>query len=55
MKKSRFTKEQIIGILRQQESGRTTARFAAATESAVRRFTNGRRSTAVSIFQRLYG
>lgn len=46
MKRSRFSEEQIIAILKEQEAGMATAQFAAATGSARRRFTSGRRSMA---------
>jgi putative transposase len=50
MKPSRFTEEQIIGLLREQGSrrpGRRPRRCAASTESAARPSTSGRRSTGV--------
>jgi hypothetical protein len=46
MKGSRFTAEQIIGILREQEAGAKTGEVCASTASAVRPSTSGRRSTA---------
>ena len=46
MRKSRFSEGQIIGVLREQESGATTAEVAAGTGSASRPSTGGRRSIA---------
>ena len=46
MKKSRYTEEQIIGILKQHEAGVKTADFAGSTGSATLRSTTGSRSTA---------
>jgi putative transposase len=46
MKKSRYTGEQIIGILKQQEAGVKTADLCRQEGSARRRFTAGSRSSA---------
>jgi hypothetical protein len=45
MKKSRFSEEQIIGILKQHEAGVKTAEGAVSTGSAQRRSMAGSRST----------
>ena len=46
MKRSRFSEEQIIAILKEQEAGMARRTCAAATGSARRRFTSGNRSMA---------
>lgn len=46
MKRSRFAKEQIIAVQREQEAGVSTADVAASTGSAALRPTPGRRSSA---------
>lgn len=48
MKKSRFSEEKIIAILKQAEAGMKVSELAASTVSRRRRFTTGRQSTAVS-------
>lgn len=48
MKRSRFTEEQIIGMMKEQEAGMATADVAASTGSALRRSTNTRRASAGS-------
>jgi hypothetical protein len=45
MKKSRLREEQVIGILKQHESGVKTGIFAGSTESALRRSTRGSKSS----------
>ena len=46
MRGTRYTEEQIVGILKEHEAGVGTEQLAGATASASRRFTAGRRSTA---------
>ena len=46
MKRSRFSEEQIIAILKEQEAGMATADVCGATGSAPRRFTSGRPNMA---------
>jgi hypothetical protein len=46
MKGSRFSEEQIIGVLREQEAGARTEEVAGATGSRARLFTSGRPSMA---------
>jgi len=46
MRKSRFSKAQIMGILRHVEGVLALTEFAASTAFRARRFTSGARSTA---------
>ena len=46
MRKSRFSEEQIIALLCEQEAGARPRRSVAGTASAAPRSTNGRRGTA---------
>jgi hypothetical protein len=46
MKKSRFSEEQIIGVLKQHEAGVKTAELCRGMGSARRRSTSGSRSMA---------
>jgi hypothetical protein len=46
MRKSQFSEEQIIGVLKEVEGGLAVGRFAGSTGSAIRRTTPGKRSTA---------
>lgn len=49
MKRSRFTEEQIIGILKEHEAGAKTETSAASTASRMQPSTNTRRSMAAWI------
>ena len=52
MKGSRFSEEQIIGVLREHEAGAKTEESAAATGSRARPFTSGKPSTAGSTYRK---
>ena len=55
MKGSRFSEEQIIGVLREHEAERRPKRSAGDTGSQAQRSTNGKRSTAGSRCRRRAG
>ena len=55
MKRSRFSDEQIIAILKEQEAGMPTRRFAVITRSALQHFTNENRNMSVLRFLRPNG
>jgi hypothetical protein len=55
MKPSRFTEEQIIGILQEQEAGAATADICRKHGISTRRSTNGRPTTAGWRFPTLSG
>ena len=55
MKGSRFSEEQIIGVLREHEAGAKTEEISGATGSRARPSTSGKQNTAGSTSQRHAG
>ena len=55
MKRTRFTEEQIIGVLKEHEAGAKTADLARKHGVSKRRFTTGRPSTAAWMSPRPHG
>ena len=55
MKGSRFSEEQIIGVLREHEAGARLRKSAGATGSRARPSTSGKQNTAGSTSQRHAG